>query len=229
MNKSVLKKIDVLVYPFHGLNSTLETPQGILKFIQWTKQIEFASKSKDTAFIIVQDYFSEENVVREKFERFLSKQLGSKFIVINSGVSGMSKNNLINFFRKIESNFVLPKKVEVRLFGNYVPGASVEKIGSSIISQLKSVFEKAGVGFSQRIVNGLSVKQSEAYFTKIVSKRLKHKLSSFEELLILSLGLSLKREGSIKPVSVAHLIKKSNSVSEIRSNFNALKNELKKK
>ncbi|MGI6589816.1 MAG: hypothetical protein ACOX1V_04110 [Candidatus Iainarchaeum sp.] len=234
MNKGVLKKIDILVYPFHGLNSTLETPQGILKFNQWLKQIEFAGAKKDTAFIVVQDHFAEENIVRTKFERFLSRQLGDRFIVVRSGVNGMREKDLISFFQKLRNNFVLSKEVEVRRFGNYVPSASVGKVGGNITNQLRKVFEKLGVRINQREVSGLSIKKSEAYFAKMASKKLKQKLTVYEELLLLSMGLTLK-ERSLKPASIAHLIKRSESFGELQSNFatltnkNKLANTLKKK
>lgn len=228
MEKPVLKKVNILVYPFHELNKALETPEGIAKFVQWTKQIEYAGKNKDSAFIIIHDSFSKDNIFRQRFESFLRKELGERYVTVNSGVGGLSRLELIDFFKMVDKNFSISKKIEVRRFGQYVPDASVEKVGLPISHQIKRVLERAGVLTSEKIVNGLSVKQPDAYFAKMILKKLKLNPKFSDELYLRVLSNSIRANGKVSPVLVAHAIKRSKSLDEVHKNLGALKTRVRK-
>ena len=102
MEKPVLRRINILIYPFNGLTNLLETPAGKAKLGQWIKQIEYAGKNKDSAFIIVHDSFSKQDPSRVQFDKFLEAQLGKRFITLKLGALGMSKGRLTGFFKMLD-------------------------------------------------------------------------------------------------------------------------------
>ena len=227
MDKPILKKIDILVFPSFGHNVDLRNKVGHAKFNQWVKQIQLAGQRKDTAFLIIPNSVQGGSVFEKKINAALKANLPGAHYILKRDSIFDHKNMIRDLYaitQLLEKNFSFKDSVSIRRYGQHAPNACIEDYGGKLSSSLKELLQRQGVVFREERVNGLSIKFPEYYFLEIARKKVGEKNTYTQEQEIIRIVGALRGKKRFNPVKVAHAIKRSRSMGGVAQKLGRLMN-----
>ncbi|MCX6803801.1 MAG: hypothetical protein NTY48_04505 [Candidatus Diapherotrites archaeon] len=159
-----IKQIDILVYPFYAHGIELETPVGEKKCRQWIKQMGFAAKNQDTAFVVI--HMSppkltnmQTSVTKQLFQDFFEafKALNKIGLVYNT-YSGQDLQNAWGIFHKFYKKGFAPNLI-IRAYG--IHSRACVKVGVRTGAYLQRLLLPYDIKCHVGEQRGLCVKERE--------------------------------------------------------------------